>query len=195
MTDEPTQPEPAETSPSPERPARPAPRPFIQLIARDVMHAEVFTVTPDMDNRAVARELVERGISGAPVVDASGELIGVISITDFVRASLRVPDDVETKAKKKDDSYSPIFRGFPVGETEPGVVREIMSEDVITAPASLPLPQLAALMVEKHVHRVIITSSRRVVGIASTVDLLRPLVDRGIIGDAKPRGVDEVSDD
>src|SRR5688500_4740022 len=51
---------------------------------RDVMTREVCIVAPGMSLHDVAHLLVERGISGAPVVDASGELIGVISEGDFL---------------------------------------------------------------------------------------------------------------
>ncbi|MBV8455195.1 MAG: CBS domain-containing protein, partial [Acetobacteraceae bacterium] len=52
--------------------------------AMDVMTTDVITVDPDTTIRAFATLLAERGISGAPVVDASGRLVGIISEGDLL---------------------------------------------------------------------------------------------------------------
>src|ERR1700739_5112324 len=52
--------------------------------AMDVMTTDVITVDPDTTVQALATLLAERGISGAPVVDASGRLVGIISEGDLL---------------------------------------------------------------------------------------------------------------
>ena len=52
--------------------------------AMDVMTTDVITVDPDMTVQALARLLAERGISGAPVVDSNGRLVGIISEGDLL---------------------------------------------------------------------------------------------------------------
>jgi len=53
-------------------------------LARDIMKREVISVPTTMDLRDLAKLFLERGITGAPVVDAQGELTGVVSQTDLI---------------------------------------------------------------------------------------------------------------
>ena len=54
------------------------------LTVRDVMTRPVKTVGPDMPLKEVARLLIDSGVSGAPVVDLRGEVLGVVSEADFL---------------------------------------------------------------------------------------------------------------
>jgi CBS domain-containing protein len=54
--------------------------------AMDIMTTDVITVDPDMTVQDLAKLLAERGISGAPVVDASGRLVGIVSEGDLCTA-------------------------------------------------------------------------------------------------------------
>src|SRR5262245_31446119 len=57
------------------------------ITAADVMNPEVLTVPDDLPVAALASFLVEREISGAPVADAAGHLVGVVSVTDIALAA------------------------------------------------------------------------------------------------------------
>lgn len=54
--------------------------------ARDVMQTSVLTVSPESPLLAVQQLFLEEGIGGAPVVDEAGQVVGVISTTDLLRA-------------------------------------------------------------------------------------------------------------
>ena len=62
---------------------------------KDLMNPDIMTVADDMTTDALARFLIEREISGAPVVDSQGHIIGVVSMTDIGR-NMAEPSDVET---------------------------------------------------------------------------------------------------
>ena len=53
--------------------------------ARDLMTTNLVTIPPDAPLEALARVLSERGISGAPVVDADGALLGMVTESDLIR--------------------------------------------------------------------------------------------------------------
>src|SRR6516162_1975130 len=61
-----------------------APKPFLALTAADLMTAPVMTIPQEMSLREAARLLSRSSISGAPVVDAEGRCVGVLSASDFV---------------------------------------------------------------------------------------------------------------
>jgi len=54
------------------------------MLARDIMTTPVVTVTADMSIRDLAKILTEKGISGAPVVDDSGRVVGIVSEADVI---------------------------------------------------------------------------------------------------------------
>src|SRR5689334_13949735 len=60
---------------------------------QDIMTTDVVTATPEESLKDVARRLVERGISGMPVVDENGSVIGVISETDVIAKERPEPYD------------------------------------------------------------------------------------------------------
>ena len=62
--------------------------------AKDVMSNEVVCVPRDMDLRDLAKLFLEKGFSGAPVVDGSGDLVGVISQTDLLYYHLTRDDEL-----------------------------------------------------------------------------------------------------
>lgn len=59
------------------------------IVVRDIMQTDVVSVTSDMNARELARRLAAEDISGAPVIDGEGALVGVVSQTDLVRLAAR----------------------------------------------------------------------------------------------------------
>jgi CBS domain-containing protein len=141
--------------------------------AADIMERRVITVRDNWDIREAIALFEEKHISGAPVVDADGDLVGVLSVTDLARADPR---------RERGTSESEFYRtlmpeefptGFQIERYDAIPVAEIMTPLVIDAPERTPVCRLAALMVDLHLHRVIITRDSKLVGIVSSLDLLR----------------------
>src|SRR5262245_55009740 len=61
-----------------------ASKPLLALTARDLMTTDVVSVPQEMSLQGAARLLSRASISGAPVVDADGRCVGVLSATDFM---------------------------------------------------------------------------------------------------------------
>jgi len=112
-----------------------------------VMERDVVCVSPDLEVAALRELLLERGISGAPVVDRDGRPIGVISKTDVLQAC-------ESRAPQR--------------------VSDIMMPVSFKLTDAAPLGQAAALMAFEGVHRIVVVSaSGLVVGILTTIDVMR----------------------
>jgi CBS domain-containing protein len=147
------------------------------LTAADVMTHAVYSVAESMDLRETMTALGERGISGAPVLDDNGRLVGVISQTDIVIYYLGREDElaVEGDFYQRAHLRGETVRGFQVLDTNVSRVKDVMSQVTVTAPSDTCLRELAQIMVRREIHRVIIVDEGEIVGVVSALDLLRPL--------------------
>jgi len=101
--------------------------------AMDVMTTDVITVDPDMTIQALATRLAERGISGAPVVDTSGRLVGIISEGDLLhRAEIGTARRHRERRRSwwLDHFASDLAREYV--KSHGRTVNDIMTRDVVT---------------------------------------------------------------
>ncbi|TBR17772.1 CBS domain-containing protein [bacterium] len=138
------------------------------VTAKDVMKKKVITVTENLLAGELARLFEAKHISGAPVVDRAGHLVGVVSKSDLVRHECEGADLYK-------DSDEPLPKGFHVESPDRTTVADIMTPAVIEATEDAPASELAALMRKRRIHRVFITRQKRLRGIVTTLDLLKLL--------------------
>jgi CBS domain-containing protein len=148
------------------------------LTAKDVMNTRVLTVRVDLTVRELAAFLLENQISGAPVIDLDGRLVGVVSVTDVAQNDAERPDLVQDRS-----SPATVVRGWeermnpedirPLHvESDDLLVRDIMTPTVYTVPEETPVARIARTMVAGRIHRVLVTRRGRVVGIVTSLDLV-----------------------
>ena len=147
----------------------------------DLMNPGVMTVADEMTTDALARYLVEHEISGAPVVDGEGHLIGVVSMTDIGRSVAESSDDTSSGGSGfyRDDAgdFTLEDLGPRYVEGKAVTVREIMTPVIHQVPVRASVADAARIMVEQHVHRLVVTEGRNPVGIITSTDLLRMVAD------------------
>ncbi len=155
------------------------------LVARDVMNPEVIRVRDDMTVSELAQFLIDSEISGAPVEDAEGRLIGVVSLTDVASAAAERQQAIAERRQPEyylrgwEEKWNPEeFRGMHVEESEL-TVGEIMTPAVYAVDEEMPIWMVAEKMIHSHIHRLLVTRDHRVVGILTTSDLLGLLVEVG----------------
>jgi CBS domain-containing protein len=135
------------------------------------MSRSVVVIPQDMSLRTAAHLLWQVRISGAPVVDAEGRCVGVLSSTDFVHV-------VEQGAKAVRSCYSVpgVCSDWQVLITEPLPEERVcayMTPNPVTAAASASMGELAQRMLEAHIHRVIVVDEQcRPIGVVSSTDIL-----------------------
>lgn len=120
---------------------------------RDYMAANLVTLSPDMEILDAIHSLVEKRISGAPVVDEHGNLVGVLSEMDCMRVALNA-------------GYHEEYGGH---------VEEYMSRDVRTVEADASILELAQRFIDGPYRRFPVVESNRLVGQISRRDVLRAL--------------------
>jgi CBS domain-containing protein len=150
----------------------------MNLAASDVMTQTVVSVSESLSVKELIDLLNENTITGVPVVDEEGLLVGVISITDLLAANFS--DDEFGLA---DFHKSPSMDGLaelhglltPDEAIEPYLVSQLMSRKSITATESESIGAMSKTLVTNRIHRLIIVRERRPVGIVSVGDILRTL--------------------
>ncbi len=154
-----------------------------RINARDLMNPEVLTVNKDMSVRGLAAFLLDNQISGAPVAGEKGELLGVVSMTDVAAAASRdagVATDRRNPSfylKDLEETYGEEdVRNFHIEEPDRRV-EDIMTPTVYSVEVDATVAEVAKLMLDGHLHRVLVTEDSIPIGIISTSDLLGLLVE------------------
>jgi CBS domain-containing protein len=144
--------------------------------AQDIMTRNVVTTTPEASVADVARTLAESHVSALPVVDAGGNLVGIVSEGDLVRrpeiAGERRPSWWLTLISDEAD------RARDYVKTHGQSVAEIMTRDVATIDETASVAEIARLLEERRIKRVPVLRGDKVVGIVSRADLVRALAVR-----------------
>jgi len=153
--------------------------------AMDVMTTDVITVGPDTTVQDLATLLAERGISGAPVVDATGQLVGIVSEGDLLhRAEIGAArrHRVRRRSWWLDHYAAETAREYVKDHAR--TVKDIMTADVSTVSEGPDLAEVAAVLEAKRVKRVPVMRDGKVVGIISRANIVRAV---GATKGASPR--------
>jgi CBS domain-containing protein len=143
--------------------------------ASDVMTLNVITVGPETTVQQLATLLSERGISGAPVVDAAGNMIGIVSEGDLLhRAELGTEKRDERRRSWWLEHYAAGLAQEYV-KSHGRTVNDIMTRDVITVTEDTSLADVATLLETGRIKRVPVVREGKIVGIISRSNLVRAL--------------------
>lgn len=155
---------------------------------RDLMTNEVVSIGPDGAIKEAARLMVESGVSGVPVVDDDGRLIGIITEADFVAG------EADRRAEQRAGLLRFLLNRQPIGDEELKVA-DVMTRDVITVGPDADHTEAARLMDREAVKRLIVTDdAERVVGIVSRADIMRAFTrsDEEIVTELKDHVLKDV---
>jgi CBS domain-containing protein len=142
--------------------------------AMDVMTTDVITVKPERTVQSLATLLAERGISGAPVVDEDGHLVGLVSEGDLLhRAEIGTArrHRVRRRSWWLDHFASDAARDYV--KSHGRTVNDIMTRGVFTVTEETDLADVAALLEAKRIKRVPVVRDDKVVGIISRANIVR----------------------
>jgi CBS domain-containing protein len=154
------------------------------LTAKDIMNRDVFTVRADWMVDQLADFLIENSISGAPVVSENGKLIGVVSLTDIVRYKSipmnnpqpNMPHEYYLHAPERLYSAEEI-ESFRIEAESLVTVRDIMTPMTFNVTEGTSLKRVADSMIRGRIHRVFVTKKEVLVGIITSMDMLKVIRD------------------
>lgn len=141
-----------------------------QLKAKDVMTSPVVTVRPGTPVREVSGLMLEHRISGLPVVDEDGRLVGIITESDLLQKASG-PSPLERLAFLRPEQAQELDQHLRRYEAK--VASEMMTRPVVTAEETTSLRELARLMADRRINRVPIVRDGHVVGIVTRHDILK----------------------
>ncbi len=157
------------------------------MLAKDIMRTDVITVAPYLTLMELAKLFDERRISGAPVVDGDGRLLGVISQTDLVHAEREDAAGGAPRYHRGGDGRESAA-GFHFEDPDRSRVQDFMTPGAIAFEEDAPVAKIARTMLDKRVHRVLITRGGKLRGIVTTMDMLRALLAATEKESAAPKG-------
>ena len=155
--------------------------------AQDVMTWHVSTIGPDDSLSKAVRIMLQNEISGLPVLDADGKLIGMITEGDLLRRA-------ETTTQRRRPRWIEFFAG-PGRMAEEYVhthgrkVSELMTTDPVSVTEDTPLEEIVTLMEKRRIKRVPVVRGDKLAGIVSRANLLHALAR--LSAEVKPAQADD----
>lgn len=132
---------------------------------RDYMTTAVFTIGPDRPLVDAQKQIEGHGISALPVVNDAGDAVGILSLTDLVRVG----------------RHGAVALGRrPLLSLPAKTVADVMHTELVTVSAEATLCEVVEKMVARHVHRVLVVDGGRLIGVCSTRDVMRAVVEQRV---------------
>jgi CBS domain-containing protein len=158
----------------------------MSMTAADIMNREIHHVAPEMPLPELERSFLARAVSAFPVFD-EGKLVGIVSRSDVVRQLCLEQSHAEIIAAGRSEpgSESETEKSTEADDIDHHIGRRITSltvgnvmiGDPVSVSPTTPLAQLAAEMVRRHIHSLLVLEGAELVGIITAFDLVRMVSD------------------
>ncbi len=151
------------------------------VLAYEIMTPSIKAVPQSWTMDRLARFLTDNEISGSPVTDDHGEIIGIATLKDITEfrwnasqpdTGSRLTPDEEQEARRLRMVLFEEMGKVPVE------VRDIMTPSVFSVDEQTPVREVANLMMAEHLHRIFVTKDNKITGIITTYDMLKLISDK-----------------
>lgn len=149
-----------------------------ELKVREIMQTEVVTVRPDATVGDLADILAKNKVSGVPVVDDQGGVLGMVSEADIILqdADLHFPYYIQflesviylQSVRKFEERFRKAFGSK---------VTEVMSEEVVAISPDASVREAATIMADRNINRLPVTEDGKLVGIVTRGDIVRAIAE------------------
>lgn len=146
---------------------------LLGLTAKDLMSKNVVMISRSMSLRAAAKLLSQAQVSGAPVVDAEGQCVGVLSATDFMHLAGHKDRSAHMSKRHEPGCFHSAWQMDDADVLPTDEVGTYMTADPVMVPIHTSIAELARSMTDARIHRVIVVDAqRRPIGVVSSMDIL-----------------------
>jgi len=150
------------------------------LLAKDIMTKKVITINKDASIEELSELLIDNNISGAPVVDNEGEVVGIATEGDIIvkDANLHFPRyfkllDSIIYLESLTEFKNNLKKHFAIK------VSEIMTSEIVSCTAQTTIDDVANMMVENKINRIpVLTEDKKLEGIITRADIVRSMIMR-----------------
>lgn len=154
------------------------------VLAHEIMTPSIKAVPQSWTMEKLARFLTDNEITGSPVVDDEGEIVGIATlkdITEFRWSSSRIDPAAADLTPEEEQEARRLRRAIfrEMGNT-PVEVRDIMTPIVLCVAEQTPVREIAEVMMQEHLHRIFVTNDRKITGIITTYDMLKLISDKAL---------------
>ena len=137
------------------------------MLAKDVMKTDRVTIGDDTPVKEIARKMLDHDISGLPVVNEQGEILGVVSELDLMRKQIKPNEPsiwtmIWGMDPDREKQHRDAIRKY-MGKT----AGDVMTAPAMTVEASDSLEKVGNLMFNKKIKRVFVTEGGKLVGVVS----------------------------
>jgi len=138
------------------------------MFVKEIMTKDVVTVSPDASLKETGKIFMEKRISGAPVVDNNGNIVGVVTLTDLLRVLDQIYKWKELEGRTEGLKLSQMYEE----EKSKLKVKDIMTKNVLTVNEQETIDDLMKLMLAKRVHTIPVTKEDKLLGVIGKRDLV-----------------------
>jgi CBS domain-containing protein len=159
------------------------------MLAGDAMTSDAVTIAPDATVADAARIMAEKGVSGLPVVDASGQLIGIVTEGDLLHRK-------ELGTETRRTWWARLFRddkslAAEFAKAHGRFVRQVMTRNVVCVRHDTPIGRVAELLSTLDVKRLPVLKNGVLAGVVSRRDVMQSLAKLAAIEDRPQKASDD----
>lgn len=150
------------------------------VCAYEIMTPSIKAVPQSWTMDRLARFLTDNEITGSPVTDESGEIVGIATlkdITEFRWNANRSNTTRQLTADEQQEARRLRMVMFEEMGKVPVEVRDIMTPIVLSVDETTPVRDIASIMMSEHLHRIFVTRESKITGIVTTYDMLKIISD------------------
>ncbi|KEF31123.1 MAG: CBS domain-containing protein [Gammaproteobacteria bacterium] len=151
------------------------------VLAYEIMTPSIKAVPQSWTMDRLARFLTDNEITGSPVTDDNGDIVGIATlkdITEFRWNANRSAFDAELTPEEEADARRLRMVIFEEMGKVPVEVRDIMTPIVLSVDEQTPVKEIADIMMREHLHRIFVKRDAKITGIITTYDMLKLISDQ-----------------
>lgn len=153
------------------------------VLAHEIMTPSIKAVPQSWTMERLARFLTDNEITGSPVTDEDGEIVGIATlkdITEFRWNATRNEFDSSLTPEEEQEARRLRMAIFEEMGKVPVEVRDIMTPIVLSVDEETPVKDIADVMMQEHLHRIFVTRDAKITGIITTYDMLKLISDKAL---------------